>query len=174
MKNLIYLFFLLTPLCVFSQSQSDIDSVNYYFNILLNHDRDSVRLHHNVNLNRVAIETDTTKFVDPLKHLDRCVDDLMYTGSYFPHSTTNIENFLSTYSPYDFSSQYVDPKQIAYEFFTRWKNSPKGHYYVMISDKKWSKQDGWDYQTFIVLYKMKYDPDARNKWVLCATFTVFD
>jgi hypothetical protein len=43
----------------------------------------------------------------------------------------------------------------------------------MISDKKWSKRDGWDYQTFIVLYKIKYDPDARNKWVLCATFTVF-
>ncbi len=174
MKFLISLFFLLTPLCVFSQSQSDIDSVNYYFNILLNHDRDSVRLHHGVNLNRVTIETDTTKFVDPLKHLDRCVDDLMYTGSYFPHSTTNIENFLATYSPYDFSSQYVDPKQIAYEFFNRWKNSPKGHYYVMISDKKWSKRDDWDYQTFIVLYKIKYDSSSKNQWVLCATFTVFD
>ena len=174
MKNLISLFFLLTPLCVFSQSQSDIDSVNYYFNILLNHDRDSIRLHHGVNLNRVTIERDTTKFINPIEHLDRCVDDLMYTGSYFPHTTTNIENFLAIYSTRNISSQYVDPKQIAYEFFTRWKNSPKGHYYVMISDKKWSKRDGWDYQTFIVLYKMKYDPDARNKWVLCATFTVFE
>ena len=174
MKNLISIFFLSTPICVFSQSQSDIDSVNYHFNILLNHDRDSIRLHQRSDLNKVTIETDVTKFINPLEHLDRCVDDLMYTGSYFPHSTTNIENFLATYSPYNFSSQYVDPKQIAYEFFTRWKNSPKGHYYVMISDKKWSKRDDWDYQTFIVLYKIKYDSSSKNQWVLCATFTVFD
>ena len=173
MKNLISLFFLSTPICVFSQSQSDIDSVNYHFNILLNHDRDSIRLHQRSDLNKITIETDVTKFINPLEHLDRCVDDLMYTGSYFPHSTTNIENFLATYSPYNFSSQYVDPKQIAYEFFTRWKNSPKGHYYVMISDKKWSKRDDWDYQTFIVLYKIKYDPEAKTTWVLVATFTVF-
>lgn len=94
MKNLISLFFLSTPICVFSQSQSDIDSVNYHFNILLNHDRDSIRLHQRSDLNKVTIETDVTKFINPLEHLDRCVDDLMYTGSYFPHSTTNIENFL--------------------------------------------------------------------------------
>ena len=172
MKNLISLFFLSTPICVFSQSQSDIDSVNYHFNILLNHDRDSIRLHQRSDLNKVTIETDVTKFINPLEHLDRCVDDLMYTGSYFPHSTTNIENFLATYSPYNFSSQYVDPKQIAYEFFTRWKNS-SGHFNMMMSDERWSKQYGWDYQTFIVLYKIKYDPSSKNQWVLCATFTVF-
>jgi hypothetical protein len=173
MKNLIYLFFLLTPLCVFSQSQSDIDSVNYYFNILLNHDRDSVRLHHNVNLNRVTIETDTTKFVDPLKHLDRCVDDLMYTGSYFPHSTTNIENFLCGYSMYSVLRDFTKPKDLALKFYTIWKNS-SGHFNMMMSDERWSKQNGWDYQTFIVLYKIKYDPNSKNQWVLCATFTVFD
>lgn len=160
----------------FSQSAEMLDSVNYYFYELLTHERDSVNTYHVgdesfIPLVHVSIETDESKFVNPIKHLDRAFYELGNEKRYTPHSTTNIENFLSSVHSWDFTDEYTDPKAIAKEFFLCWKNSPKGHYDVMVNANKWQH---YFYDSFIVLYKIEYDTNnVRNSFVMAASYTVF-
>jgi hypothetical protein len=177
MKRIQILFIaLLISSSSFSQSTEMLDSVNYYFYELLTHERDSINTYHDgdenfIPLVHVSIETDESKFVNPIKHLDKAFYELGNEKKYTPHSTTNIENFLKSVSSWDFTGQYTDPKAIAKEFFMCWKNSPKGHYDVMVNANEW---ENYFYNSFIILYKIEFDPNnLRNSFVLAASYTVF-
>jgi len=175
MKYLL-IFLLPFPFLSFGQSNQMLDSVNYYFYEILNHERDSINSYHEGDesftpLVHVNIESDELKFVNPKKHLNKALYQIGNERKYTPHSTTNIENFLCSYSSYDFSENYEDPKEIAYEFFQSWKTSPKGHYDVMINANDWKD---YIYDSFIILYKVDYNPkNSRKAWVMVATYTVF-
>lgn len=169
MKKLLILL-LLIPTITFAQSEELMDSVNHYFGILLNNERDSINRVNSKNpnfvpLSRVTVESDRSKFVNPDKHLLKTISDIIKTRTYTPHSTTNKENFLAVNYLFDITSEYQDPKKVANEFFMVWKNSPK-HYDFMVNGGTWSNNP---YQTFVVRYKMVYD----KEFILSATFTVF-
>lgn len=169
MKNLLFVL-LLVPTSIFAQSESLMDSVNYYFNILLNNERDSINKANSNNPNfkplcKVSVELDSRKFVNPDKHISNAIFDIINLGRYTPHSTTNKENFLAVQYPFDITSDYNNPKKVANDFFTSWKNSPK-HYDFMVNSGIWVN---WSYKTFIVRYKMVYD----KNFTLVATFTGF-
>lgn len=175
MKKLLILL-LLFPSTMLAQSEELMDSVNYYFSILLNNERDSIN-RANINnrdfifLDSVKVETDKRKFVNPDKHLSKIISDMRSKGRYTPHSTTNKENFLGVFSPMDLTLEYHDPKKVAKEFFNRWKKSP-GHYDFMVNGGTWSDNP---YQTFVVRYKMTYKGVFMQDgmFLLAATFTVF-
>lgn len=69
--------FILIPISLFSQTKEQMDSVNYYFGILLRQDRDSVNQFRTENgmkqLNSVEIETNRKLFVNPDEHIDYCI-----------------------------------------------------------------------------------------------------
>jgi hypothetical protein len=158
-----------------------LDSVNYYFGILLNHERDSINQHHKKDptfrqLNYVIVETDKIKFVNPWKHLESCVEKIHNDPGFKPHTKTNKENFY--WDLPDFSSfSYNDAKQIADGLFRSWKNSD-GHYRFMIQrtstpNSFWFKSR--DYTTFKILYINSYRPERDfNHWVFVASFTAWE
>lgn len=159
-----------------------LDSVNYYFGILLNHERDSINYFHRadggfVKLNHVVVETDRQKFVNPLKHLDYCIEKIHAVEPFYAHTTTNKENFHYSVGTMDYSSDYKNPKKVAHELFWSWKNSD-GHYKFMIQrvdDPKYFYFKSRDYKTFKILMKWSFRPDQkRNKWVFVATFTAWE
>ena len=157
-----------------------LDSVNYHFGILLNHERDSINQHHKNDptfrqLNYVIVETDKkkfvnpwkrkfvnpwkSKFVNPWKHLEYCVEKIHNDPDFKPHTKTNKENFY--WDLPDFSSfSYNEAKQIAEGLFRSWKNSD-GHYRFMIQRTS-NPNSFWfesrDYTTFKILYINSYRP----------------
>ncbi len=177
-RNMKYLliFLLPFPFLSFGQSSQMLDSVNFYFHEILNQERDSINVFHEGDehftpLVHVNIESDELKFKNPQKHLNKVFYEIGNKTKYTPHSTTNIENFLCSYSSSDFTEDYDDPKEIAKQFFHSWKTSPKGHYDVMINANDWKD---YIYDSFIVLYKVEYNPkNSRIPWVMVATYTVF-
>jgi hypothetical protein len=185
-----FLFFILFfPLLMWGQSKTYLDSVNYYFGILLTHERDSInqyRIKHNTGekiLNRATEEKDESKFVNPWKHIDYCIEESHQMKKFNAHSTTNKENMMFQWAAYDYSDSWSDPKTAAHELFQGWKNSP-GHYKFMIQDTDGygSFFRGGDYKTYKVLIKMSYiectieDLKERKKcpWVMVASFTAWD
>ena len=66
---------------MWGQSKTYLDSVNYYFGILLNHERDSInqyRIKHKTGekiLNRATEEKDESKFVNSWKHIGTNLSD---------------------------------------------------------------------------------------------------
>ena len=115
MKNLTNILLLL-PLSSFAQSNDMIDSVNHYFSIILNNERDSIN-QYNVNdksfkkLNSLKVETDSSKFVNPIKHIDNVITKIKLEENFQPHSTTNYENFHFELKAYDFGDNYSNPKK---------------------------------------------------------------
>jgi len=171
MKKII-LILLLLPLSVFSQSDEMIDSVNYYFGILLNNERDSVNQHNSSDksfkkLNMLKVETDKRKFINPTKHINYLVRTISNPKSktYRPHSTTNFENTLIEF----WWSPEEDPKTTAKMFFDTWKKS-HGHYILMINGEKWSNSH---FDTFKILYKSEINVGKGQYPFLVATYTVF-
>jgi len=190
-KLLIFLF--LIPLSLFSQSVSffsqpeeiiHLDSINYYFGILLNNERDSINNYHKDDssfqqLNFVTVETDESKFVNPQKHVNQIIDALHDCKSFSPHTTTNKENMLFSI----FWSPDGTSKEKAKHIFNVWKKS-EGHYAFMIQDEsyfdgtayegtKWFKKEG-DYKTFKILFNVSYDESRKYHKVFVSTFTAWD
>ena len=176
MKKLFFIFLLL-PLTVFSQTEQQMDSVNYYFNILLQRDRDSVNVYRSKNglplINKVFIEPNRDLYVNPDQHIDYCIPKIHNVEEFFPHRGIYVENFHSTYAHYDFTMDYQNPKQLAHYLFQKWKTSPKGHYLMMISDPNFWPNTPFDYVSFVVRYKFSYNPTSRIPYVMVATFTVY-
>lgn len=189
MKNvwvlfLVFFCFLVGCSDVYGRSRTKmtrLDSVNYYFGILLNHERDSINQHHKKDptfrqLNYVIVETDKIKFVNPWKHLESCVEKIHNDPGFKPHTKTNKENFY--WDLPDFSSfSYNDAKQIADGLFRSWKNSD-GHYRFMIQRTS-TPNSFWfesrDYTTFKILYINSYRPERDfNHWVFVASFTAWE
>ena len=189
MKKILLLLCVMTPLLSWGQ-MSYLDSVNYYFGILLNKERDSInqyRIKHNTGekiLNFVTVETDESKFVNPWKHIDYCIEESHQYKQFNAHSTTNKENMMFQWSPTDLSSWWDDPKITAQRLFMDWKNSP-GHYKFMIqnTDPKYGRfflSD--DYKTYKVLIKSSYiectyeelKQKTKCPWVMVASFTAWD
>lgn len=188
MKKLIGILFLSFPFVLFGQS-TFLDSVNYYFGVLLNQERDSINQYNKKNpkftpLNYVVVETDTTKFVNPWKHLEYCVEESHNYKTFDAHSTTNLENMMFSWSAGDMSSLHRNPKNEAYSLFRDWKNS-QGHYRFMIQDTennlRWFSSG--DYKTFKVLIKISYQnqytyEDVKQHkhipWVYVASFTAWE
>jgi len=174
MKKLLFLFFLI-PNLMFSQTREQIDSVNYYFGILLRQDRDSVNQYRMENgmkqLNTVEIETNRKLFVNPDEHIDYCIRKCHNAQVFYPHKGIYRENFHAVTSMEDISNEYQDPQKVATILYNRWKYSPKGHFYLMMSDPNFS--EGFDYETFIVRYKFSYKENVKCPWLMIATFTVY-
>jgi len=175
MKKLLILL-LLIPTTSFSQSEELMDSVNYYFSILLNNERDSINQANSKNpefisLNKVIVETDRSKFINPDKHIEQCFEDLSKKGVCDAHSTTNKENSFFDFNVFDKTYHYSNPKVVAEEFFKGWKNSPR-HYDFMVNSGGWEQ---YPYKTFIIRYKMVYNQESDNmiKFRLVATYTGF-
>ncbi len=175
MKKLLFLF-LLIPTSMFAQSEELMDSVSYYFGILLNNERDSINQANSKNpeyisLNRIIVETDRSKFIDPDKHIEQCIENLTNTGVCDPHSNTNKENSLFIFRIFDESSYFSNPTVAAEEFFKSWKISPK-HYDMMVNNHEW---ENYPYKSFIIRYKMIYNEESDNmlKFILVATYTGF-
>ena len=174
MKKLIIILLLL-PLSSFAQSNDMIDSVNHYFSILLNNERDSIN-QYNVNdksfkkLNSLKVETDSSKFVNPIKHIDKIITKIKLGKSFYPHTTTNYENTHVELKVIDFGDEYSDPKKLAKDLFNSWKGSYK-HYIFMVNGEGWVD---FSYNTFKVLYKVEYyEIDNIPRSVLVATYTGF-
>ena len=174
MKNLTNILLLL-PLSSFAQSNDMIDSVNHYFSIILNNERDSIN-QYNVNdksfkkLNSLKVETDSSKFVNPIKHIDNIITKIKLEENFQPHSTTNYENFHFELKAYDFGDNYSNPKKIAKQLFGSWKGS-HGHYIFMMNGERWTH---FSYDTFKVLYKVEYyEIDNIPRSVLVATYMGF-
>jgi hypothetical protein len=188
MKKLISILFLSSPFILFGQS-TFLDSVNYYFGILLNQERDSINQYNKNNpkftpLNYVVVETDTTKFVNPWKHLEYCVEESHNYKTFNAHSTTNLENMMFSWSAGDMSSLYRNPKNQAYSLFQGWKNSI-GHYKFMIqqTDGDYKYFSSGDYKTFKVMFKISYRSEytteeikhqKKIRWVYVASFTAWE
>jgi hypothetical protein len=174
MKKLLFLF-LLIPNLMFSQTKEQIDSVNYYFGILLRQDRDSVNQYRIENgmkqLNTVEIETNRKLFVNPDEHIDYCIRKCHNAEVFYPHKGIYRENFYAETSMEDDSKEYQDPQKVATLLYDSWKHSPKGHFYLMMSDPNFS--EGFDYETFIVRYKFSFKENVKCPWLMIATFTVY-
>ena len=173
------------PMVSFGQNNTFVDSVNYYFEILLRHDRDSVnqyRIENNITdefgflrlLNTVTVESNRSLFVNPDEHINYCIEKIHTGSTYYPHAGIYYENFHYRASEVDITSKYSDPKFLAYYLYNKWKTSPKGHFLMMMTDPRWTKGQSWDYETFIVRYKFSYDPRKPKKWVMVATMTVYE
>ena len=100
MRNIIITLLFITPTLMWGQSKTYLDSVNYYFGILLTHERDSIsqyRIKHKTGekiLNRATEEKDESKFVNPWKHIDYCIEEPHQYKQFNAHSTTNKENMM--------------------------------------------------------------------------------
>jgi len=176
---------LLIPISLFSQSEEivDLDSINYYFEILLNNERDSINNYHKNDssfqqLNTVTVETDESKFVNPQKHVNQIIDALHDGKSFYPHSTTNQENMTCSM----FWSPSGTSKEKAKYIFNTWKKS-KAHYSFMIQDEsyydgtvyegnKWFESG--DYKTFKILFTVSYDESRKYHSTYVSTFTAWD
>jgi len=189
MKKILLLLCVMTPILSWGQ-MSYLDSVNYYFGILLNKERDSInqyRIKHNTGekiLNFVTVETDESKFVNPWKHIDYCIEESHQYKQFNAHSTTNKENMMFQWGPTDASYWWENPEISAQRLFRDWKDSP-GHYKFMIqdTDPKYGRfflSD--DYKTYKVLMKMSYRrctiEEIKQKkkvpWVMVASFTAWE
>lgn len=172
-KSLI--LFILIPISLFSQTKEQMDSVNYYFGILLRQDRDSVNQYRMENgmkqLNLVETETNRRLYVNPDEHIDYCIRKCHNAEVFYPHKGIYRENFYAKTSMVDISNEYQDPQNVATLLYNGWKYSPKGHFYLMMSDPNFS--DGFDYETFIVRYKFSYKENVKCPWLMIATFTVY-
>ena len=178
----------MTPLLSWGQ-MSYLDSVNYYFGILLTHERDSINDYNEIwnpdykRLNRATEEKDESKFVNPWKHIDYCIEQ-SHNYKSVGHSTTNKENMMFDWQPFNNSDWWDDPKITAQRLFQVWKDSP-GHYKFMIqgTDPKYGKYFlSDDYKTYKVLMKMSYRrctiEEIKQKkkipWVMVASFTAWE
>jgi hypothetical protein len=167
---------------------SHLDSVNYYFGVLLNKERDSINYYHRKDknftpLNRVVVDNshDLTLM---WKHLDYTNSHMHKSGDTFePHTTHYKENMYFHWAPYDISFEYKDAKYVAERFFLSWKNSPL-HYQFLINrpDVGYFFREGGDMKTFKILYKIDYIPCSLNDslkkgvipWALSATMIGWD
>jgi len=186
MKNILILLLVMTPSLLWGQ-MTKLDSVNYYFGILLNKERDSINYYHRKDknftpLNRVTVDNshDLTLM---WKHLDYTNSRMHKSGNTFEAHTPHYkENMLFHYGVYDRTHEYQDPKTMALDFFRSWKKSP-GHYQFMINrpDVGFYFRGG-DMKTFKVLYKIEYIPCTRDElmeqhvipWVMSATMIGWD
>jgi hypothetical protein len=184
-KVLIFLS-IMTPLLSWGQ-MSHLDSVNYYFGILLNKERDSINYYHRKDknftpLNRV-VEDNSHDLTLMWEHLDYTNSHMHKSGDSFePHTPHYKENMYFHWAPYDNSSEYKDAKYVAEKFFLCWKKS-RDHYRLMINrpDVGFYFRSG-DMKTFKILYKIEYIPcsltDALQKgvipWALSATMIGWD
>ena len=190
MKKILLLLCVMTPLLSWGQSKTYLDSVNYYFGILLTHERDSINDYNEIwnpdykRLNRVTVETDESKFVNPWKHIDYCIEESHQYKQFNAHSTTNKENMMFQWGPTDASYWWENPEISAQRLFRDWKDSP-GHYKFMIQDTnpkygRYFPSD--DYKTYKVLMKMSYRrctiEEIKQKkkvpWVMVASFTAWE
>lgn len=184
MRNMLVIFGLLVSTTLFGQTSNFVDSLNYYFEILLRHDRDSVNQHRITNnvldevgflslLNTVTVETNQDLYVKPDESLDYNLQKIQDNKSYIPHFGFYIDNFYHYHSTRDRTGEYSNPKVLATHLYNVWKKSPKGHYLMMISDPKFYNGHNYDYQTFIVKYKISYNPTKPHPWVMVASMTVY-
>ena len=183
MKKLLILL-LLIPISLFSQSKVivDLDSINYYFEILLNNERDSINNYHKNDssfqqLNTVTVETDESKFVNPWKHVNYMIDALHDGEKFYGHSTTNFENTTFSFGCPDGTS-----REIAEFLFNGWKKS-KLHYAFMIQDESYydgTRYEGYkwfelgDYKTFKIIFVKSYDESRKHHGAFASTFTTWD
>ena len=190
MRNIIITLLFITSTLMWGQSKTYLDSVNYYFGILLTHERDSInqyRIKHKTGekiLNRATEEKDESKFVNPWKHIDYCIEQ-SHNYKSVGHSTTNKENMMFQWGAHDYYTDWWDnPEITAQRLFQGWKDSP-GHYKFMIQDTnpkygKFFPSD--DYKTYKVLMKMSYRrctiEEIKQKkkvpWVMVASFTAWE
>lgn len=184
MKNVSVILGLLVSTSLFGQTTNFVDSLNYYFEILLRHDRDSVnqyRIENNVLgeadqlwiLKTVTVETDKDLYVKPDESLDYNLQRIQDGKSYTPHFGFYIDNFHLSLSTRNRTDEFSNPKILATFLYNGWKTSPKGHYLMMISDPKFYNGHNYDYETFIVKYKISYNPNKPNPWVMVASMTVY-
>jgi hypothetical protein len=175
--NKLFLAFLVLSISLFAQTEQQMDSVNYYFNILLQRDRDSVNEYRSKNslplINKVFIEPNRDLYVKPDEHIDYCISKIHNSEEFFPHRGIYVENFHSLVSLDNITEYHQNPKKLAHYLFQRWKTSPKGHYLMMISDPNFWPNTPFEYVSFVVRYKFSYNPSKRIPWVMVATFTVF-
>ena len=176
--NKVIFALLMFPISMFAQTEQQMDSVNYYFNILLQRDRDSVNEYRSTNglplINKVFIEPNKKLYVNPDQHIDYCISKIHNSEEFFPHRGIYVENFHSLVSLFDVTKFHKNPKELAKEFYMGWKKSPTGHYLMMMSDPNfWPNTKGFDYVSFVVRYKISYNPSKRIPWVMVSTFTVY-
>ena len=190
MKKILLLLCVMTPLLSWGQ-MSYLDSVNYYFGILLTHERDSINDYNEIwkpdykRLNRATEEKDESKFVNPWKHIDYCIEESHQYKQFYPHSTTNKENMMFQWGAHDYYTDWWDNPEIsAQRLFREWKDSP-GHYKFMIQDTDGKSKyfhPGDDYKTYKVLMKISYREctmeEIKQKkkipWVMVASFTAWE
>lgn len=188
MKKILILLSIVTPFLSWGQQMTFLDSVNYYFEILLNNERDSINEYNEIwnpqykRLNHVTVETDESKFVNPWKHIDYCIER-SHNYQSVCHSTTNLENMKFAWCQGNVSILYSDPKEVAHEFFWSWKKSPL-HYKFMIqatvNGEKYFPDD--DYKTFKVLLKTSYrnyseqevNQKKKIRFAMVSSFTAWD
>lgn len=176
--NKVIFALLMFPISMFAQTEQQMDSVNYYFNILLQRDRDSVNEYRSTNglplINKVFIEPNKKLYVNPDQHIDYCISKIHNFEEYFPHRGIYVENLLWKVSSGNITEKYQKPKDLAKYFYSEWKTSTKGHYLMMMSDPNfWPNTKGFDYVSFVVRYKISYNPSKRIPWVMVSTFTVY-
>lgn len=176
--NKVIFALLMFPISMFAQTEQQMDSVNYYFNILLQRDRDSVNEYRSTIglplINKVFIEPNKKLYVNPDQHIDYCISKIHNFEEYFPHRGIYVENLLWKVSSGNITENFQKPKDLAKYFYSRWKTSTKGHYLMMMSDPNfWPNTKGFDYVSFVVRYKISYNPSKRIPWVMVSTFTVY-
>jgi len=176
--NKVIFALLMFPISMFAQTEQQMDSVNYYFNILLQRDRDSVNEYRSTIglplINKVFIEPNKKLYVNPDQHIDYCISKIHNSEEYFPHRGIYIENLLWKVSLDNITENFQKPKDLAKYFYSEWKTSTKGHYLMMMSDPNfWPNTKGFDYVSFVVRYKISYNPSKRIPWVMVSTFTVY-
>ena len=184
MKKVLGLLLFLSPLLMWGQ-MTYLDSVNYHFGIMLNHERDSINKFNKNNpdfqqLNYVVVETDSSKLIDPWNHIGQIISNIHHLNKFYPHSTTNKENTFYNNFIEDIGYMDLSPYEMAKMLFMGFKNSPKGHYRFMIQDHSGAPGPGWswfksrDYKTFKILMCNSFDESMKCKWVFAATFTAWE
>ena len=175
--NKLFLALLVLPISLLAQTEQQMDSVNYYFNILLQRDRDSVNEYRSKNglplINKVFIEPNRDLYVNPDEHINYCISKIHNFEEYFPHRGLYVENLLWKVSLDNITEDYQKPKDLAKYFYSEWKTSTKGHYLMMMSDPNFWPNTPFDYVSFVVRYKISYNPSKRIPWVMVATFNVY-
>ena len=174
--NKLFLALLVLPISLLSQTEQQMDSVNYYFNILLQRDRDSVNEYRSENglplINKVFIEPNRNLYVNPDQHIDYCISKIHNSEEFFPHRGIYVENFHYRGGVGDQTKFYQKPKDLAKYFYSEWKTSTK-HYLMMMSDPNFWPNTPFDYVSYVVRYKISYNPSKRIPWVMVSTFTVY-
>ena len=149
--------------------------------------RDRYRIKHKTGekiLNRATEETDESKFVNPWKHIDYCIEQ-SHNYKSVGHSTTNKENMMFQWGAHDYYTAWWDnPEITAQRLFRGWKES-HGHYKFMIQDTDGKSKyfhPGDDYKTYKLLMKISYrectmeEMTQKKKipFVMVASFTAWD